>query len=91
MRTIYITADQFNEKYKDYLEEGHYGLAIDNPDVVKFLDEAFQDLIKIPGFRYSQIKIKFGTARFYCDGARNLSWLVEREITRIVNEEDKNK
>jgi hypothetical protein len=21
-----MTAEQFNEKYKDYLEEGHYGL-----------------------------------------------------------------
>lgn len=60
-----MTASEFNEKYKEYLEEGHYGLDISTPSIIKYLDEMFQDLIKIPGFKYSQIKEKFSTSRFY--------------------------
>lgn len=59
------TTKEFNEKYKDYLEEGHYGLAINNQEAMAYLDEKFQDFIKVPGFKYSQIKIKFNSVRFY--------------------------
>jgi hypothetical protein len=58
---------EFNNKYKDYLEKGHYGLAIDIPAVIEYLDKEFQELIKIPGFQYSQIKTKFHWVCFYCD------------------------
>jgi hypothetical protein len=60
-----MTADEFNEKYKDYLEKGHYGLDLNSPNIIKYLDEMFQGLIEIPGFKYSQIKEKFGSSRFY--------------------------
>lgn len=59
------TIKEFNEKYKAFLEEGHYGLAIDNQNVITYLDEKFQEFIKVPGFTYSQIKIKFSSVRFY--------------------------
>lgn len=58
--------EYFNTKYKNYLEKGHYGLDIDNPAVISFLDELFENyLIKIEGFSYSQIKMKYNFARFY--------------------------
>lgn len=60
-----MTVNEFNEKYKDYLEEGHYGLDLNNPNIIKYLDEIFEGLIKIPGFKYTQIKEKFGSSRFY--------------------------
>ena len=60
-----MTVDEFNEKYSAYLEEGHYGLDIDIPEAVEYLDKIFEGLIKIPGFQYSQIKSKYGTSRFY--------------------------
>ena len=60
-----MTVNEFNEKYKEYLEEGHYGLDISDPVIIKYLDEIFQGLIKIDGFKYSQIKGKFGMGRFY--------------------------
>ena len=60
-----MTTDEFNEKYFDYLEEGHYGLALENPSVIKYLDQMFEGLIKIPGFQYSQIKIKYDMICFY--------------------------
>ena len=62
-----MTTDKFNEKYKDYIEEGHYGLDIENENIIKYLDDVFKDLIKIPGFKYSQIKEKFGWLRFYIE------------------------
>ena len=33
-----MTVNEFNKKYKDYLEEGHYGLDINIPSVVNYLD-----------------------------------------------------
>lgn len=76
-----MTASEFNEKYKEYLEEGHYGLDISTPSIIKYLDEMFQDLIKIPGFKYSQIKEKFSTSRFYT----NLYELIGKPGLIIIN------
>ena len=63
-----MTAKEFNEKYKNYLEEGYYGLRIDIPKFTNWLDQKFQEYIKTPGFQYSQIKTKFNSARFYARG-----------------------
>ena len=77
-----MTASEFNEKYKEYLEEGHYGLDISTPSIIKYLDEIFQGLIKIPGFKYSQIKEKFSTSRFYT----NLYELIGKPGLIIIDE-----
>jgi hypothetical protein len=63
---VITTAKEFNEKYFKYLETNHYGLAINNIEVVKFLDKKFEEYIKTPGFYYSQIKLKFGLTKIYC-------------------------
>ena len=63
-----MTPEQFNEKYKAYLGEHHYGLSFDDPAITDMLDKEFQEFIKRPGFKYYQIKLKFGYARFYADG-----------------------
>ena len=83
-----MTNNEFNEKYKDYLEEGHYGLDLNNPSIIKYLDEMFQGLIKIPGFQYSQIKEKFGTSRCYTNLHQLIGkpgFLIEREIENTLN------
>lgn len=83
-----MTIDEFNEKYKEYLETGHYGLAINIPKVIDFLDKIFTELILIPNFKYSQIKMKFGTSRFYSTLKEGtLSYIIEKEINRIYTEE----
>ncbi len=63
-----MTTTEFNDKYKDKLEEGHYGLAIGNEAVITYLDGVFGRLV-VDGtdFTYSQIKLKFGTARVYLE------------------------
>lgn len=81
-----MTAEQFNEKYKDYLEEGHYGLAIDEEELTSWIDNKFQEFIKRPGFSYSQIKLKFGSGRFYCEKISVEELLeAERKITELCN------
>ena len=39
------TSNEFNEKYKDYIEEGHYGMAIGEPSILAYVDQIFNDLL----------------------------------------------
>jgi hypothetical protein len=87
-----MTSNEFNEKYKNYLKEGHYGLSINNPTIVDFLDSIFKDLTKIPHFKYSQIKMKFGMARFYSTLTNDMNFLIEDKINqvyKILNDKSK--
>ena len=72
-----MTHEEFNKKYKDFLEEGFYGLEIEIPELTDWLDKKFQQFILKPGFQYSQIKDKFGMGRFYCEG------LTKEEVREI--------
>ena len=80
-----MNADEFNEKYKEFLDPGHYGLDIHIPVVIDYQDEKFQDLVKIPGFKYSQIKLKFGRARFYAEPLEAMTTEIEEEINRLIS------
>lgn len=79
-----MTDGEFNIKYKEYLEEGHYGLSIHKEEFTNWLDSKFQEFIKKPGFSYSQIKVKFGMGRFYCEGLTSEEVIeVENKITEL--------
>ena len=79
-----MTHQEFNQKYKDFLEEGFYGLEIDIPELTDWLDEKFEQFILKPGFKYSQIKSKFNSGRFYCEGLTNEEiYEVEDYITNL--------
>ena len=78
MRTI----QEFNDKYKEYIDEDHYGMDINEPAVLAYVDQIFIDLTQIPGFKYQQIKTKFGLARVYT----NLDDLMPF-VGRIINQE----
>jgi hypothetical protein len=88
------TNQEFNDKYKDYIDGDHYGMAIGVPSVLAYVDEVFNDLIKIPGFKYQQIKTKFGLARVYTNleellpfAGRILSQELEEKINFILKVE----
>jgi hypothetical protein len=90
-----MSAQEFNEKYKDFLEEGHYGLDIHIPVVIEYLDTVFKDLTKIEGFKYSQIKLKFNMVRFYTNLSTimptfgyTLDGKVEKEVDVLVRIDD---
>ena len=80
-----MTSSDFNKKYEAYLEKGHYGLSFDDEKVTEYLDEKFQEFIKVPGFSYSQIKLKFGMARFYCTPNTVPTSEVEDKINELIN------
>lgn len=77
-------SDAFNEKYKDFLEDGHYGLTLDLPEALEYLDREFQTLIKIPDFKYSQIKSKFNWFCFYADNVpATKCYEIEQTLSKI--------
>ena len=76
------TTKEFDIEYIDYLETGFNGMEIGVPSVVHYVNTVFKDLIKIPGFKYSQIKTKFGLPRVYT----NLDELLPF-VGRIINNE----
>lgn len=81
-----MTAEEFNIKYKDYLEDGHYGLDLHDPEAIKYLDNEFQEFIKTPEFTYSQIKSKFSSFRFYNSGvSHEKTKEVEQKLKKIYN------
>jgi hypothetical protein len=80
-----MTTEQFNEKYKEYLGENHYGLDFEHPQAIEMLDKEFEELIKRPGFKYYQIKLKFGMARFYADAITNDEmYRIEDQINNLL-------
>jgi hypothetical protein len=82
--------DEFNQKYEKQKEKGFYGLDIDIPEVIEFLDELFENVfLWVPGFEYAQIKLKFGRARFYSSLPYKVNHMVEQEINRIVDSLEK--
>ena len=88
------TNEEFNTKFKDYLEEDHYGMAIQIPSVLAYVDQIFNDLTKISGFKYQQIKVKFGLARVYTNlpdilpfAGRILTQELEEKINFILKVE----
>ncbi len=81
------TVFEFNGKYSNYLEKGHYGCDIDIIPIIEYLDQEFQEFVKIPEFKYIQIKSKFNSFRFYCTGlSRAKTDEVENNLKRIYDE-----
>jgi hypothetical protein len=82
------TSVEFNNKYLKYLEVSHYGMSIEIPSVITYVDQIFYDIIKIPGFKYQQIKIKFGLARVYTNLDELLPFagrIINKELEEKIN------
>lgn len=79
---------EFNKKYAKFIRDCSYGLDISNKLVIEYLDFLFSsELIKIPDFKYSQIKLKFGKARFYSQGlSEEERQKIEFDIDKIISE-----
>ena len=79
-----MTSVEFNKKWNKYLEDGFYGMAIEHPSVIEYLDKEFAKEVDInPSFNYAQIKMKFGMSRVYANSDKTSIW--EDEINRLVN------
>jgi hypothetical protein len=77
-----MTANEFNNKYKNYIVHGFEGLEFDIPECTEYLDNKIQDLInEYPFFELKQIKVKFNWYCFYS----NIPVEIENEITQELN------
>lgn len=88
-----VTNEETGEISKEFIKRKHYGLDIGYPEVADYLDKLFQDLIKIPGFEYSQIKMKFGNPTVYMNGVsyemtRAIELAIHKVIKRVESKED---
>ena len=93
-----MTPNEFNEKYKQYIPEGWYGLEFNIVGVTDYLDKVMEELILIPGFELHQIKLKFNMARFYFETnwkdkslEAALMIKIESRINELVKEHDEKK
>lgn len=83
-----MTTREFNNKYKKYIGKGFYGLEFENFEVIKFLDKYFEEVLtKINGFKFYQVKLKFGDPRFYTNLNKLFNYQVAKEMERYVEEE----
>lgn len=82
------TSKEFNEKYSEYMDEEYTGLSIEYPSIIYYVDQVFQDLINIKGFKYSQIKTQFGLARVYTNLDEILPFvgrIIHQELEEKIN------
>ena len=84
----------FNEKYHDYIVDNHSGLCFYNESVHDYLEKTFDEkLIHIKGFKFYQIKMKFGRCRFYTnlfeilgENGNQIETNIENKINNIIYE-----
>lgn len=70
-----MTIHKFNEKWINHLKEGYYGLSIDHPEVISYLDNEFtKEVIINPSFFYKQIKMKFNNCVIYANSNNTIKW-----------------
>lgn len=80
-----MTANEFNTKWKNHLDEGHYGLDFNIEEIIDVIDDTFY-LYKTyyPDFKYQQIKIKFDEIRVYMINIeQRVVELLERQLNMI--------
>ena len=76
-----MTSAEFNTKYNAYLEPRFYGLAINVPEVIDYLDREFTlEIEQNPDFQYSQIKMKFTYPCVYTNSSMNETWATQIKI-----------
>jgi len=79
-----MTTGEFNTKYSKHLDEGHYGMDINDERVIQFLDKEFTEEIEHDSnFKFQQIKLKWNMTRIYSSSEKNYYW--ESEIDKIMN------
>lgn len=88
-----MTSLEFNKKWQKYKEEGFYGLAVDIPEIVEYLDKEFEELSKIEGFSFSQIKFKFNHPRVYISPSslQEKAFEIERIMAKLYKEYESKK
>lgn len=83
-----MTNQEFNEKYKNYLEKGWGGMEAGNSKLIDWFDKLFSSILikENKDFKYQQIKIKFGFVRFYSSLSIKAQEIIESTANKVYNE-----
>ena len=80
-----MTILDFNQKHKHLVEDRFEGLEFENKQVAEFLDTFFESLILVyPNFKVSQIKVKWGSCRFYSNLPMKINFEIENHINELL-------
>jgi predicted metal-dependent hydrolase len=80
-----MTLKDFNQKHKHLVVEGFDGLEFKNKQVAEFLDTLFESIVLVyPNFKVSQIKVKWGSCRFYSNLPMQLNFEIENHINEML-------
>lgn len=80
---------EFNKRWEKFLAQSHYGLAFNDEKVIEFLDDLFIEIEELDfDFEYYQIKVKFGSVRFYSNLGFLFNDMIEKRIQKIMDKND---
>lgn len=80
------TTKEFNDKYKDYLDGT--GMFLEIPSVLSYVDQVFNDLTCIPGFKYEEITTRHGLAKVITNLQEIMPFagrILEQELEEKIN------
>jgi hypothetical protein len=81
------TTEEFNKKYNLYLDSSS-GMQIEIPSVLAYVDQVFNDLTWVPGFKYQEIITKHGLARVQTNLQEVMPFagrILEQELEEKIN------
>lgn len=81
------TNTEFNTRYNVYLDDS-IGMQIDIPSVIAYVDQVFNDLTWIPGFKYQQITTVYGLAKVRTNLQELMPFagrIIEQELEDKIN------
>jgi hypothetical protein len=81
------SSKEFNRKYNLYLDH-ESGMLLDIPSVLSYVDQIFQDLTEIPGFKYQQINTQHGLAKVQTNLQEIIPFvgrIIEQELEEKIN------
>jgi hypothetical protein len=84
------TNKEFNIKYYEYIDHdnGGFGMQIDIPSVISYVDEVFSDLVQIPEFKYSEITTQHGLTKVRTNLQELMPFagrILEQELEEKIN------
>ena len=81
------TSKEFDKKYNLYLDN-ESGMQIEFPSVLAYVDQIFNDLTWVPGFKYQEITTRHGLARVQTNLQEIMPFagrILEQELEEKIN------
>lgn len=83
-----MTKEDFNNKYKQYIENGYRGLTFDIPAATIYLDKQFETLIYVPHFKFAEITLtKNKFVRIKALLSSEIILKIEQDLEKLIKNE----